>query len=414
MAPIIEKTDSIEVILKITERCNIDCTYCYMFNKGNEDFRFRPAAIASAWIDDVVDFLVTGIADLGVQRVNVVLHGGEPLMLKKPKFREICSKLRSALDELVQLEIGLQTNGILIDAEWIDLFSEFRIALGISLDGPAAIHDLYRVDKRGRGTHAGTVAGMALLAEAYNAGRIAKPGVICVINPRQPARPIYRHIVDELKIDTISFNLPMETNDTIAAGDESSLANFLVELFDEWRRDDKPNIHIRLFDNMLRFFAGDEGLQSLLPNFITRHVMVVIASDGMLSEHDDFKVINFGQRAGTIRDTSLYEYANSPLRRYLDQVVKTVPQACGDCKWRGYCRAGVTHGLTVSRYSHAQGFDNKSSMCGAFTSLFEAGADFLTRHGLSPERLSQSLNADDLLPAETVPSVRAVPQSLFS
>jgi radical SAM protein with 4Fe4S-binding SPASM domain len=173
-------------------------------------------------------------------------------------------------------------------------------------------------------------------------------------------------------------------------------------------------IKIRLFDNMLRFFSGDKAFQALLPNFITKHVMVVIASDGTLSEHDDFKVINFAQRGGSIRDTTLYEFANSPLRRYLDLVTQTIPGGCQSCEWRGYCRAGVTHGLTVSRYSRANGFDNTSSLCRAFSSLFEAGAGYLMKNGLPAYRLRDALEAQGLGSAVATPSLRSVPQELFS
>jgi uncharacterized protein len=414
MNALIEQSDTIEVILKVTERCNINCTYCYMFNKGNEDWATRPAAIGREWMDGVIAFLREGIERLGVKRTNIIFHGGEPLMLKKSKFRELCGALRDSLGHLVELELGVQTNAILIDSDWIDIFSEFDISLGISLDGPAHINDLHRVDKKGRGTYAGTMRGMGLLQEAYNAGRICKPGVIVVINPENDSREIYRHVVDELGITNVSFNLPMETNDTIRGADRDKYARYLLDLFDEWVGDDNPNIKIRIFDQMFRFFTGDVEFQALLRNFLTKHVMVVIASDGTLSEHDDFKVINFAQRGGTIRDTSLYEFANSPLRRYLDTVARTTPDECRSCGWKNYCRAGVSHGLTISRYGQTNGFNNRSSMCGAFASLFDAGAQYLLKNGLPADRLRAALETVEADEARSTSALSIVPQDLFS
>lgn len=409
----ITTSGSLEVIIKITERCNINCTYCYMFNRGNEDYLARPANIADKTIDDIARFLAEGAADLGARRVNVVFHGGEPLMLKKSRFDRLCQTIRSAVEPLAKLRLSIQTNAMLIDDEWIRILAEHRVDIGISLDGPAHIHDRARVDKRGKGTYARTLNGIQALQRAFNDGLITKPGVICVIDPETSAAEIYRHLVSELQFTNLSFNLPMETVDSIPADAGPLYSRYLTELFDVWAADDNPRIHIRLLDQMLRFFAGDRSIQETLPNYIRDHVMVVISSDGELSEHDDFKVINFAQRGGNVRDTKLVEFANSPLRGFLDHLVHTAPDDCRSCDWWRYCRGGISHGLTVSRYSSQAGFNNRSSMCEGFTALFEAGAGYLLRHGLPVEALrnSLSMSMDRTVTAEPV---QAVPAELFS
>jgi len=404
--------DEIEIIIKITERCNINCTYCYMFNRGNDDYLNRPVFISNETIEDIIVFLVQGIADLSVKKVNVVLHGGEPLMMPKKRFSAMSARLRSVLEPLATLNIGLQTNAMLIDEEWIAIFEKQRINIGVSIDGPAVVNDAYRVDKAGRGTHASTVAGIRKLQDAYNAGRITRAGAIAVIDPSSSAKAVYRHIVDELGFTHMSFNLPMETRDTAAPALEEELPGYLSELFDEWVKDDNPKIRVRMFDQMLRYFAGDAVLRKRLPNFAIHHVMAVISADGDLSEHDDFKVINFAQRCGNVRDTTLLEFANAPLREYLHHIAHALPDACQSCDWRNYCRAGVTHGLTVSRYSRANGFNNRSSLCAGFSALFEAGASMLVKNGLSVDKLEDSLGLGH---SDEVPSrVRPAPVEMFS
>lgn len=392
--PFMARSDDLEVIVKVTEVCNINCSYCYVFNKGNDDFASRPQFISTQTVDAIVAFLTRGVDDLRAKRMRIVLHGGEPLMLGKRRFRALCQSLRDGLGEKVDLGLGMQTNGALIDPEWIDIFEEFSISIGVSLDGPAHVHDHYRVDKAGRGTHAQTLAGIELLRHAHNQKRIGRPGAICVINPDFSASDVYSHIVRELGFKRVSFNLPMETCDSVPVHYAQALPRYLTELFDEWISDADPQIDIRIFDQMMRFFAGHEAFQQRLLNMHKEHLMVVIAADGDLSEHDDFKVINFAQRMGNVKDTSLLEFANQPLRSFLHSLINSVPDGCKSCDWRNYCRAGCTHGLAITRYSEENGFNNRSSLCAGFEALFQSGADFLQQNGLPQEQLRQALGLD--------------------
>lgn len=281
------------------------------------------------------------------------------------------------------------------DGEGVGAGAEFDIQVGVSLDGPEHVNDRHRIDKHGNGTYEGTRAGIELLHKAHKDGQIVKAGAICVIDPTTSAEEIYRHFVDDLGFDQVSFNLPMETVDSAPDGFAERCARYLHELFEVWTNDGRTDVRIRLFDKLMRYLAGDEKLQELLPNFITKHIMVVIASDGELSEHDDYKVINFAQRGGTIFDTTLMEFANSPLRRYINHVAQTLPADCKSCDWKRYCRAGVTHGLTVSRYSERSGFDNRSVLCDAFISLYTDAARYLLKNGLQPEILYKALGSEN-------------------
>lgn len=401
-----DTSKDLEVIIKVTEVCNINCSYCYVFNMGNEDYKSRPQFISQGTAEQIVAFLRQGVRDMKTERIRIVFHGGEPLMLGKRRFQSLCRTLQDGLGNLVDLGLGLQSNGALIDEEWIAIFEEFKINVGISLDGPERIHDHYRVDKAGNGTHAKTLAGIELLRSAYNAKRISCPGAICVINPDFPVSQVYHHIVRELGFKRVSFNLPMETCDSVPSRYTESLPRYLTGLFEEWLADEDPEIEIRILDQMLRVFAGNDEFRDILLNVHKKHLMVVIAADGELSEHDDFKVINFAQRMGNVKDTSLLDFANSPLRQFLHALINSVPDDCQGCDWRNYCRAGCTHGLSITRYSQANGFNNRSSLCSGFAALFEKGADFLMANGLHRYQLDAALglgNGDQAVNCIAVP-----------
>ncbi|WP_333023784.1 radical SAM protein [Wolbachia endosymbiont of Pentidionis agamae] len=143
------------VILKTVERCNINCTYCYYFNKADQSWRNRRPYISEEIIDKFNDFISRGVNDLGITDLLVEFHGGEPLMQKKHSFVQMCTKIHSKAQQLNldSIQFVLQTNGILIDTEWIKIFKEYGIGVGISLDGTKNLNDTYRLDKKGNGTY---------------------------------------------------------------------------------------------------------------------------------------------------------------------------------------------------------------------------------------------------------------------
>lgn len=141
------------IVLKTVERCNINCTYCYFFNGIDKSFKQHPPYISFETIKKITKFLKEGSKDLNIQRVRLGIHGGEPLMQKKTSFDEMCNYLRDELEPDVKVTLTLQTNGMLLDEEWINLIIKHNIGLGISIDGPKEYHDKYRVDHFGKGTY---------------------------------------------------------------------------------------------------------------------------------------------------------------------------------------------------------------------------------------------------------------------
>ena len=87
--------------------------------------------------------VVESISKLPLPHVNIVLHGGEPLLLQKSYLERLFQDIGLNRPEK-EVNIQLQTNGVLIDKDWIKLFCDYKIGVGISIDGPKYIHDLYR------------------------------------------------------------------------------------------------------------------------------------------------------------------------------------------------------------------------------------------------------------------------------
>ena len=84
-------------------------------------------------------------------------------MLKKQRFDEMCTLFEDHLEGVVNLKFLIQTNAMLIDQEWVDIFVKHDIGVGVSLDGPMNINDENRIDHQGRGTYEITIAGWRLV-----------------------------------------------------------------------------------------------------------------------------------------------------------------------------------------------------------------------------------------------------------
>ena len=142
------------LVLQPTPFCNIDCSYCYL---PRRDDRSR-MAIATARMaarrlrEDAL------LAD----ELTVVWHAGEPLVLPPAYYEDAFAAIAEELPG-VPVTHAVQTNATLIDETWCRFFLQHGVSLGLSVDGPAALHDRHRRTRQGAGTHARVMHAMALL-----------------------------------------------------------------------------------------------------------------------------------------------------------------------------------------------------------------------------------------------------------
>lgn len=384
---------ALEIVLKISGKCNINCQYCYMFNKGNVDYLKHPAYIKNTTINNVVNFIEKGIDDCGIDSVFVIFHGGEPLMIKADRFDEICSLLQRKLKQKLRLLMfSIQTNAMLVTDEWIKVLSNHNVSIGISLDGPEKYHDQVRVDHRGNGSYRRSIDGLEKINAGVEKGLLKPPGVLCVVNPEHSGKEIYRHFVDNLGFTWMNFLLPMETHDTIPEDWDEKAGNYLLGVFDEWVNDDNTAINIRIFSHFLKFITKPELFLESSVKF-KKNIIVPIATNGDVSVDDETKPINFGQELGNVSSYTLQEHIASEEYLHVQNLMQNCPPECENCEWAGFCRGGAQNQLALNRYSAANGFNNKSVFCNTYKRLYAKMAEYLLKRGLSEERLADVLLA---------------------
>jgi uncharacterized protein len=367
----------LEVVLKVAERCNIACRYCYFFNGGDESFRHHPAVISSETTRAAAAFLREGSKALGLKAIRIVFHGGEPLMIGKRRFNEVCQVFPQNLTPAVALTLAVQTNATLIDAEWIDILQRHRVQVGVSLDGPPEYHNKDRVDFRGKGTYSSAVRGLRLLQSAAEYARIDEVSVLCVINPQHSALQIYRHFVDDLNVRHMDFLLPDVTYDTFQ-GQPEAYGDFLCELFDAWVGDDDPGIQIRMLSSVMSLMLGGPSLVDGYGREVSP--TITIGSDGSLQPSDLLRACGPEMMASgaTVTTTSLDEFLAGSLLRRLQSEYSHVASPCRRCCWFAVCGGG----LMVHRYRESNRFNNPSVYCDGLKKFYSKIGAYLVTKGL--------------------------------
>ena len=142
--------------------CNLDCLYCYYLNKKD----LYPKGESFRMSDEILEeYIVQHIEASPETVIRFSWHGGEPTVLGLDYFRKVVALQRKHQPSKRTIANGMQTNGILLDEDWCRSLAAESFAVGLSLDGPQEMHDLYRVTKGQKPTHEQTMRGYKLLRQ---------------------------------------------------------------------------------------------------------------------------------------------------------------------------------------------------------------------------------------------------------
>jgi len=349
-----DKTHSFQVMAKpIGPRCNLNCTYCYYLEKE----RLYPDAKKFGMTDEVLEtFIRDYIAtQTPFNSPEIWFHwqGGEPTILGIDYFRRVVELEAKYAPAGVTVRNALQTNGTLLTDEWADFLKRNDFLVGLSLDGPKALHDRYRVDRADHATHDKVMAGLALLKSygvEFNILTVVHRG-----NSKDP-RSVYRFLKEtgakfiqfipivERSADGETLAPPPQIDDdgvlyrvTPWSVLPESYGAFLCEVFDEWLREDVGRIFVQFFDSQL---GASMGLSAGLCWFSeTCGQNLALEHNGDLFACDHYVYPDY--KRGNILETSLRALANQPEQlRFGIEKRETLPRQCRDCPVRFSCNGG--------------------------------------------------------------------------
>lgn len=382
-------------LIKVSEFCNLNCPYCYMFNLKDYSYKNKPKVMSLDIVAATAEKVVCLAEKQNVKRLRVSLHGGEPLLAGIEWYRSALKMFRMAGGNSVQFEFVTQTNGVLLDEKWLDFFEAEEVGLGISIDGPRHVHDRYRVNFAGRGSYDEVVRGLKL------ALRYPKvfAGVLCVIDATTNGLETYRHF-RSLGVDRMDFLWPLDHNwDTPPPGSLSSpgttpYADYLIPIFDEWWKGNDKTVQVRYFSQIIKnIFGARGGLDGLGGNPVS---ITSIDSDGSIEPVDSLKACGdgFTDMGLNIMKDSIDAVYDHPLFQAALSGQEGLCQQCRACPLHDICGGGYL----PHRYSVAAGFDNPTVYCRDLwkltTHILDVVSGVLEEKGLFQSGLSQ----DDAFP----------------
>ena len=341
--------------------CNLDCAYCYYLHKedlypGNTSWRM-PRETLESYPRQLIESQPPG-----TQEITFAWQGGEPTLLGVEFFERAAALQEQLAPRGIRIVNALQTNGTLLDDRWIDLFQRRKFLIGLSIDGPAELHDRYRFDKQGRGSFGDVLRGLKLL----KAGRIEFNALV-VVNRHNGdhGRRVYSYlrdngveffqfipIVERRGIGAhgeplVQLSLPGAGPADVAAApaapDElvssrsvlpEQFGRFLVEVFDEWVRRDVGRVFVQIFDQALSAWLGMEPSLCVFRRECGR--ALAIEHNGDVYSCDHFVEPEY--RLGNILETPLADLADSPRQREFGAAKSaTLPRYCQECDVRFAC-----------------------------------------------------------------------------
>ena len=286
------------LVKPVGAQCNLACDYCFYLDKVAL-YPNGPAHMPDA----VLARMLESYLSLPFDSFSIVFQGGEPLLAGLPFFRRVNDWAKQFLPAERRLSLAIQTNATLMTREAARFFADAGWLVGVSVDGPASVHDAHRRMPDGRGTHADVLRGIEALREAgceYNVLTL-----VTEANVREPEH-IYRYVRDELGGKWQQYT------DHLESVTPRQWDRFLVGVLDTWLADGDPGrVSVRNIDAAISYATIGRADQCIFADRCDGHV--VVERNGDIYPCDFF--VSPETRLGNIMESGWHELREKPTAR---------------------------------------------------------------------------------------------------
>ncbi|WP_229074168.1 FxsB family cyclophane-forming radical SAM/SPASM peptide maturase [Actinoplanes sp. DH11] len=346
-----------EFVLKVHQRCNLACTYCYVYESPDRSWRERPRLMSDEVWRAAGERIGEHAARHGLAGVRVVLHGGEPLLAGPARLRRQVTAMRATTG--CELRVSMQTNGVGLDERALAELAAADIRVGVSVDGTAQDHDRHRVLRDGRGSHAAVTGALRLLAsEPF---RHLYGGLLCTVDPASDPVRTYRALLSH-EPPAIDLLLPHANWASPPSGD---VAAWLIAVFDEWYAAPSRPTRIRLFEDVMNLLLGGSSGSEQVG--LSPVAIAVVESDGDIEQVDALKSAYAGACATgrNVRTDAFDTVLTHPGVAARQIGVAALADGCLTCPVHRVCGGGHY----AHRYRPGDGFRNPTVYCADMSRL---------------------------------------------
>ncbi|MBN1675173.1 MAG: anaerobic sulfatase maturase [Kiritimatiellae bacterium] len=309
--------------------CNLRCTYCFYLDRRE----LYPDTRVHRMSDEVLEAMIRSFMATPQPQYAIGWQGGEPTLMGLDFFKRVTALQQKYGRAGSVVANGLQTNSILINDEFAEHLARYNFLVGVSLDGPAEVHNQYRRFADGRATHDRVIRAIRTLERhrvEYNVLTLVSQS-----NVRNPAE-IYRYLCDQgvyyhQYIECVEFDREGRLQPFAITAQQ--WGDFLCAVFDEWIKRDMRRISVRLFDSILTMMV--DGMPNVCQMGADCRQYFVVEHNGDVYPCDFF--VRRELKLGNVLTGSWHEFQTSELYRQFGERKRQWHPNCAACEFVRFC-----------------------------------------------------------------------------
>ncbi|MFC4008451.1 FxsB family cyclophane-forming radical SAM/SPASM peptide maturase [Nonomuraea purpurea] len=349
-----------EFVLKVNSRCDLSCAYCYVYEMADQSWRDQPIRMSAATATRTAARIAEHVQAHDLPSVELILHGGEPLLAGPDLIAHIVTATREAVGGSARVGARVQTNGIRLDVGHLRLFAELDIAVAVSLDGDRNAHDQHRKFANGKGSYDAVTQSLRLLRNSFPH---LFSGLLCTIDLRNDPLASYEALLEH-RPPRIDFLLPLGNwsfppPGRLPRSTTTPYADWLIAVFDRWYAAPHMETDVRLFSEIIQLLLGGRSNSEAVG--LSPVTVLVIDTDGTIELSDTVRSSSPGAASTGLRvDVNTFDDALLLPEAAARQLgVPALAPECRVCDMRSVCGGGQF----AHRYRSGSGFANPSVYC---------------------------------------------------